>query len=113
MLTKVNLIVGTTNNYAPSAMSIKKAAQSLIKKGTVVTEGLAEHGRDGLPRLRSVLRLRHAFAAGTCRPGGDDARRERRGDQGAARMNAATTWWSASATPSLGTTGLAGAWRSK
>ena len=36
----VNLIVGTTNNYAPINMSIKKAAQGLIKKGTVVTEGL-------------------------------------------------------------------------
>jgi F420-non-reducing hydrogenase large subunit len=35
-----NLIVGTTNNYAPISMSIKKAAQNLIKKGTVVTEGL-------------------------------------------------------------------------
>jgi F420-non-reducing hydrogenase large subunit len=40
VLTKVNLIVGTTNNYAPISMSIKKAAQSLIKKGTVVNEGL-------------------------------------------------------------------------
>lgn len=40
VLTEVNLIVGTTNNYAPISMSIKKAAQSLIKKGTVVTEGL-------------------------------------------------------------------------
>jgi len=40
VLTKVNLIVGTTNNYAPIAMSIKKAAQSLIQKGTVVTDGL-------------------------------------------------------------------------
>ncbi len=40
VVTKVNLIVGTTNNYAPISMSIKKAAQSLIKKGTVVTEGL-------------------------------------------------------------------------
>src|SRR5512136_2815819 len=38
--TKVNLIAGTTNNYAPISMSVKKAAQSLIKKGTVVTEGL-------------------------------------------------------------------------
>jgi F420-non-reducing hydrogenase large subunit len=38
--TKVNLVVGTTNNYAPISMSIKKAAQSLIKKGTVVNEGL-------------------------------------------------------------------------
>ena len=38
VLTKVNLIVGTTNNYAPMTMSIKKAASSLITKGTVVTE---------------------------------------------------------------------------
>lgn len=40
LLTKVNLIVGTTNNYAPMSMSIKKAAQSLIHKGVVVNEGL-------------------------------------------------------------------------
>jgi len=40
ILTKVNLIVGTTNNYVPISMSIKKAAQSFITKGTVVTEGL-------------------------------------------------------------------------
>jgi F420-non-reducing hydrogenase large subunit len=38
VLTKVNLIVGTTNNYAPISMSINKAARSLIKKGTIVTE---------------------------------------------------------------------------
>ena len=40
ILTKVNLVVGTTNNNAPIAMSIKKAAQGLITKGTEVTEGL-------------------------------------------------------------------------
>jgi len=40
ILTRVNLIVGTTNNYAPIAMSIKKAAQSLIKSGTVISNGL-------------------------------------------------------------------------
>jgi F420-non-reducing hydrogenase large subunit len=40
ILTKVNLIVGTTNNNAPINMSIKKAAQALITKGTIVTEGL-------------------------------------------------------------------------
>ena len=40
VVTKVNLIVGTTNNYAPITMSIKKAAANLIKEGTVVTEGL-------------------------------------------------------------------------
>ncbi len=37
---KANLIVGTTNNYAPISISIKKAAQAFIKKGQVVTEGL-------------------------------------------------------------------------
>ena len=40
VLTKMNLIVGTTNNYAPISMSIKKAAQNFIKSGTVITEGL-------------------------------------------------------------------------
>ncbi len=37
---KVNLIVGTTNNNAPISLSIKKAAQGLIKKGVEVTEGI-------------------------------------------------------------------------
>jgi len=36
----VNLIVGTTNNNAPICMSVKKAAQGVIKKGQPVTEGL-------------------------------------------------------------------------
>jgi len=40
VLTRVNLIVGTTNNYAPISLSIKKAARDLIRRGTVVTEGL-------------------------------------------------------------------------
>ncbi len=40
ILKKVNLIVGTTNNYAPMAMSIKKAAEALISNGAVVTNGL-------------------------------------------------------------------------
>jgi F420-non-reducing hydrogenase large subunit len=40
ILTRVNLIVGTTNNYAPIAMSIQKAAKGLIKKGTEVSEGI-------------------------------------------------------------------------
>jgi len=39
ILTNVNLIVGTTNNNAPICMSVKKAAQGLIKKGQV-SEGL-------------------------------------------------------------------------
>jgi len=40
ILTKVNLVVGTTNNNAPITMSVKKAAKTLITKGTVVTDGL-------------------------------------------------------------------------
>ncbi|HRE27362.1 MAG TPA: nickel-dependent hydrogenase large subunit, partial [Anaerolineales bacterium] len=40
LLKKVNLIVGTTNNYAAMSMSIKKAAQAFIKQGVVVTEGI-------------------------------------------------------------------------
>jgi F420-non-reducing hydrogenase large subunit len=40
ILKKVNLIVGTTNNYAAISMSITKAARSLIQRGVVVTEGL-------------------------------------------------------------------------
>lgn len=39
ILTKVNLIVGTTNNYAPITYTIKKAAQSLIHEG-VVNDGI-------------------------------------------------------------------------
>jgi F420-non-reducing hydrogenase large subunit len=40
IITRVNLVVGTTNNNAPINMSIKKAAQGLIKKGTKITEGV-------------------------------------------------------------------------
>jgi F420-non-reducing hydrogenase large subunit len=40
VLTRVNLVVGTTNNYAPMSMSINKAAQCLIHKGAVISEGL-------------------------------------------------------------------------
>jgi F420-non-reducing hydrogenase large subunit len=49
VLTSVNLIVGTTNNYAPISMSVKKAAQSLIHKG-VVNQGL-------LNRVEMAFRL--------------------------------------------------------
>jgi F420-non-reducing hydrogenase large subunit len=38
----VNLIVGTTNNYGPIAMSVDKAARSLISRGSVVTDGLLD-----------------------------------------------------------------------
>ncbi len=40
ILTRVNLIVGTTNNYGPINLSIKQAAEALIRHGTVITEGL-------------------------------------------------------------------------
>ena len=37
---KCNLIVGTTNNYAPISISIKKAAEAFIREGQVLTEGM-------------------------------------------------------------------------
>jgi F420-non-reducing hydrogenase large subunit len=37
---KANLIVGTTNNYAPISISVKKAAQAFIQKGQIVSEGI-------------------------------------------------------------------------
>ncbi len=40
VVTRANLIVGTTNNYAPISMSISRAASTFIRRGTVVTEGL-------------------------------------------------------------------------
>ncbi len=40
ILTKVNMIVGTTNNHAPISMSIGRAAEKLISKGKIVEEGL-------------------------------------------------------------------------
>jgi F420-non-reducing hydrogenase large subunit len=36
---KCNLIVGTTNNYAPISISVKKAAQAVIQKGQI-SEGI-------------------------------------------------------------------------
>ncbi len=39
IVTRCNLIVGTTNNYAPIAISIRKAAQAVIRNGQV-SEGL-------------------------------------------------------------------------
>lgn len=40
IVTKVNIIVGTTNNNAAINMSIKKAAEVLIKRGAEVTDGI-------------------------------------------------------------------------
>jgi F420-non-reducing hydrogenase large subunit len=40
LLTHVNLIVGTTNNYAAIHMSVKKAAEGLIRPGVPVSDGI-------------------------------------------------------------------------
>ena len=40
IVTEANLIVGTTNNYAPITMSIKRAAEGFIKKGVEITDGI-------------------------------------------------------------------------
>ncbi len=40
IVTEANLIVGTTNNNAPITMSIKRAAEGLIKKGSQITDGV-------------------------------------------------------------------------
>jgi F420-non-reducing hydrogenase large subunit len=50
ILTKVNLIVGTTNNHAAMALSIKRVAQKLIRAGQVIEEGL-------LNRVEMAFRL--------------------------------------------------------
>ncbi len=50
VLRQVNLIVGTTNNYAPMTMSIRKAAERLITAGRVIEEGL-------LNRIEMAFRL--------------------------------------------------------
>jgi F420-non-reducing hydrogenase large subunit len=50
VLKHVNLIVGTTNNYAAMSMSIKRAAEKLISKHKVVEEGL-------LNRVEMAFRL--------------------------------------------------------
>jgi F420-non-reducing hydrogenase large subunit len=40
IVTEANLIVGTTNNNAPITMSVKRAAEGLIKKGSEITDGI-------------------------------------------------------------------------
>jgi len=40
LVRRVNLIVGTTNNHASIAMSIRKAAFGLIKRGVEITDGV-------------------------------------------------------------------------
>jgi len=40
LITRANLIVGTTHNVAPMNMSIRQAAQSVIRHGVVTEEAL-------------------------------------------------------------------------
>jgi F420-non-reducing hydrogenase large subunit len=47
---KANLVVGTTNNYAPISIAVKKAAQAVIQKGKDITEGM-------LNRIEMAFRL--------------------------------------------------------
>jgi F420-non-reducing hydrogenase large subunit len=50
LVTRANLVVGTTNNYAPISMSLKRAAEKLIVGGRAVEEGL-------LNRIEMAFRL--------------------------------------------------------
>jgi F420-non-reducing hydrogenase large subunit len=50
VLTRVNMIVGTTNNHAPISMSIKRAAEGLIGQGAEADEGI-------LNRIEMAFRL--------------------------------------------------------
>ncbi|HMK44405.1 MAG TPA: Ni/Fe hydrogenase subunit alpha [Dissulfurispiraceae bacterium] len=50
VITAVNIISGTTNNHAPIAMSLKRAAEKFIRQGVVVDEGL-------LNRIEMAFRL--------------------------------------------------------
>jgi len=50
VLSGVNLVVGTTNNYAAIVLSVKRAAMQLISRGKVVREGL-------LNRIEMAFRL--------------------------------------------------------
>ena len=62
VIRRVNLIVGTTNNYAPISMSIKRAAEKLINRGTVISEGLLNQVEMAF-RLYDPCLLRHPCPA--------------------------------------------------
>jgi len=50
VLTKVNIIAGTTNNYAPISLSVKRAAKEMISGGKIIREGI-------LNRIEMAFRL--------------------------------------------------------
>jgi F420-non-reducing hydrogenase large subunit len=86
LVTRVNLIVGTTNNHAPIALSIDRAARGLIHHGVVVDNGLldriemafraydpcfgcATHSLPGQMPLEVVIRGRAGETVGVLRRG--------------------------------------------
>jgi F420-non-reducing hydrogenase large subunit len=50
IVTKANLVVGTTNNYAPISLAVKQVAQAVIQKGQKIQEGM-------LNRVEMAFRL--------------------------------------------------------
>lgn len=50
IVTKANLVVGTTNNYGPISLAVKQVAQAVIQKGQDMTEGM-------LNRVEMAFRL--------------------------------------------------------
>ncbi len=50
IVTKANLVVGTTNNYGPISLAVKQVAQAVIQKGQDITEGM-------LNRVEMAFRL--------------------------------------------------------
>jgi F420-non-reducing hydrogenase large subunit len=50
IVTKANLVVGTTNNYGPISLAVKQVAQAVIQKGLDITEGM-------LNRVEMAFRL--------------------------------------------------------
>ncbi len=80
ILTKVNLIVGTTNNNAPD-LHVGEKGSSRLDPQRPGPPRTIEHGRDGLPRLRSLLRLRHPQPARPNAPGSHHPRPAGRSDR--------------------------------
>ena len=63
LVTKANLIVGTTNNQCADLNVHQARGSEADPARQGGRTGTAEHGGDGLPAVRSVLLLRDALAA--------------------------------------------------
>ncbi len=73
IVTKANLIVGTTNNYAPSRCRFKRR-QGFIHKGTVVTDGRTQRVEMAFRAYDPCFGWRDPFAAGPDAAASDCAR---------------------------------------